>query len=207
MKITRQGIALIEMFEGVELKPYKDPAGHLTVGFGHKIEKGEPIPEEISMEQAYSLLEQDLKDTIEAVTEMVAVPITDNQFTALVAFAYNLGPGALKRSTLLRKLNEEDYRGAAAQFSKWTKAGPKGRKYELKGLVRRRAAEELVFRSPDPVWTPTHKLWAGKVGDPEGAEFIGENPHAIVIAVAPTVEDMPHGPSAEDIQPDGEGEG
>jgi lysozyme len=206
MQITRQGIALIEMFEGVELKPYKDPAGHMTVGFGHKIEKGEPIPDEISMETAYALLEQDLKDTLDAVSEMITVPVSDNQFTALVCFAFNLGPGALKRSTLLRKLNEGDYRGAAAQFSKWTKAGPKGSKYELKGLVKRRAAEELVFRSPDPVWTPTHEVWVGKVGDEKGAAFLQQHPMSVVIAVAPTVEDM-HGTGTQDPQPDGEGEG
>jgi lysozyme len=78
-----------------------------------------------------------------AVSSLVKVPLNQNQFDALVSFTYNCGSGALKGSTLLRKLNNGDYDGAAAEFPRWTKGGG----VVLPGLVRRRAAEMHLFLS------------------------------------------------------------
>jgi lysozyme len=208
MQVVRQALTLIEMFEGLRLKTYLDAAGHETIGFGHKLEAGESYPDGITEEQALALLQQDLLRITELVQGMIAVPVSDNQYSALVSFAYNLGPMALQRSSLLRKLNEGDYAGAAGEFHRWVKAGPRGNKTELKGLVKRRAAEELMFRTPDPVYAPTLELWAGRVGDPEGAEFFTNHPTAMVIGVAPKLtEARLNGADPEGDGFDGEGEG
>ena len=83
---------------------------------------------------------------IKAVNDLVAVPINQDQFDALVSFAFNLGAGNLKQSTLLRKVNARDFAGAAQEFQRWNKGGGK----VLPGLTRRRACEGLLFQSiPD----------------------------------------------------------
>ena len=82
-------------------------------------------------------MQRDLVQYEDAVKRAVRVPVNENQFAALVSFTYNIGAGSLSRSTLLRKLNDGDYAGAADEFPRWNKAG--GR--VLNGLVRRRAAE------------------------------------------------------------------
>jgi lysozyme len=80
----------------------------------------------------------------DAVEKSVTVPLNQNQFDALTSFVYNCGPGALQGSTLLKLLNQGNYQGAAAQFSRWNKAGGK----VWPGLVRRRAAEASLFLEP-----------------------------------------------------------
>jgi len=77
----------------------------------------------------------------------VKVALTQNQFDALVSFVYNLGVEAFRTSTLLRKLNNADYRGAAAEFKRWKNATVNGKLTELAGLVRRRKSEEQLFLS------------------------------------------------------------
>ena len=96
------------------------------------------------MAQAEALLRADLMDTCRDVETAVRVPISDNQFAALVSFTFNLGIGNLRRSTLLRLVNERQFGPAAGEFGKWNKAG--GR--VLAGLTRRRAAEATLFRIP-----------------------------------------------------------
>lgn len=135
------GVALIKRFEGFSAVRYICPAGYPTIGYGHMIVDGEDFPEPLSIEEAERLLQQDLARFEAAVGRMVKVPITDNQFAALVSFAYNLGTGNLKASTLLRHLNGGQAREAAAQFKRWRFAG--GR--VLKGLVARRQAEAELF--------------------------------------------------------------
>ena len=85
----------------------------------------------------------DLLDTCRDVAALVEVPLSDNQFAALVSFTFNLGRGNLAKSTLLKKLNDEDYDGAGAEFPKWNKASGKA----LAGLTRRREAEQELFRT------------------------------------------------------------
>lgn len=141
MKTSPRGIELIKRFEGVRLKVYKDAAGLPTIGIGHLLKPGEKFPGGITEAQAEDLLRNDLADAEKAVATSVTVQLAQHEFDALVSFTFNLGGGALRKSTLLKKLNAGDRKGAAAEFGRWTKAGGK----ELAGLVKRRAAERKMF--------------------------------------------------------------
>jgi lysozyme len=93
------------------------------------------------MEQATEMLKQDVAKFEKCVTDSVKVPVTQSMFNALVSFCYNVGQGAFKTSTLLKKLNKKDYNGACEQFERWNKSGGK----VLGGLVKRRAKEQKEF--------------------------------------------------------------
>lgn len=142
MKISEKGLSLIKSFEGLELKAYKDSVGVITIGYGSTgshVSMGQTITET----QAEALLLSDVSRFERGVTDLVKVPLSQNQFDALVSFSFNLGLANLKSSTLLRKLNSLDYAGAALEFPRWNKA--KGR--VLLGLTRRREAEKALFLS------------------------------------------------------------
>jgi GH24 family phage-related lysozyme (muramidase) len=139
MKISNRGVELIKQFEGCRLKAYKCPAGVWTIGYGHT--KGVYEGQTITNAQATTYLKNDVIKFEKAVNDLVKVRITQNMFDALVSFAYNLGPGALKNSTLLKSLNCEDYVKASLEFAKWNKAGGK----VLSGLVKRRSLEKKLF--------------------------------------------------------------
>ena len=143
-KTATRGIELIKEFEGCRLTAYKCPAGVLTIGYGHTgTVDGKAVASgmTITAAKATELLRADLAKFEAAVNSYVTAPITQNMFDALVSFTYNCGAGALKSSTLLKKLNARDYDGAAAEFPKWNKVGGK----VLNGLVRRRAREQQLF--------------------------------------------------------------
>lgn len=131
---------IIKQSEGLRLEAYLCPAGVWTIGYGHT---GKDVVEgmKITRGEAEKLLEGDLEKFEKDILKMVKVGLTQNQFDALVSFTYNVGGGALKTSTLLKKLNAGDYMGAADEFLKWTKAGGK----ELPGLVKRRRTERALF--------------------------------------------------------------
>jgi lysozyme len=137
--ISPNGLALIKKFEGLRLKAYKDSVGVWTIGYGHT--KGVVSGMSISDGQADAYLRTDADVAGAGVRSLVTVPIDQNQYDALVSFAFNLGVSALKGSTLLKKLNQGDYHGAADQFSRWVFAGNK----KLDGLVKRREAERQLF--------------------------------------------------------------
>ena len=141
--ISDAGLDLIQRFEGLRLNAYKDAVGVWTIGWGHTLTARPGM--RITRDQALALLIGDLSRFESCVNTAVDVPLTQHAFDALVSFAFNVGCGALLRSTLLRLLNAGDHAGAAAQFARWNKAG--GR--ELVGLTRRRAAERALFESPD----------------------------------------------------------
>ncbi len=153
MKTGERGLALIKEFEGCKLSAYQCPAGKWTIGYGSTfygdgtpVGKGRTLPTELA---ALELLKVTLVQFEKDVNSLVKVPITQNQFDALISFAYNLGSDidkddiaeGLGDSTLLKKLNNRDYFGAAAEFHKWDKAGGK----PLAGLTRRRKAESELF--------------------------------------------------------------
>jgi lysozyme len=145
MQTSPAGRKAITQFEGCVLKTYKCSAGVLTIGVGHTSAAGSPavVPGmTISAQEADAILERDLKKFEAIVNAAVKVSLTQGQFDALVSFTFNLGGGALQKSTLLRKLNAGDYEGAAEQFQVWNRAG--GR--VVKGLTTRRAAEAKMFR-------------------------------------------------------------
>ena len=140
-RINEAGLALIKDFEGLRLNAYQDAVGVWTIGYGHT---STAYPgQSITTAQATALLRQDVANFEDAVTRAVQVPITENQFAALVSFAYNVGSGALNSSTLLRKLNAGDTFGAADEFLRWNRAGGQ----VLAGLTRRREAERALFLS------------------------------------------------------------
>lgn len=144
MKTSSNGRALIRQFEGDKLTAYICPAGVLTIGVGHT---GRDVKRGMTITQAQSdaLLVADLAKFEAAVARLVKVPVTQNQFDALVSFAFNLGAAALGGSTLLKLLNGGRYAEASAQFSKWDKATVSGKKVALPGLTKRRAAEAALF--------------------------------------------------------------
>lgn len=139
-RLSQGGAELIAGFEGFSAKPYQDAVGVWTIGYGHTRGVG-PNSKKITKAQALDFLQEDAAVAARAVRDLVDVPLTQNQFDALVSFAFNLGTGALAESTLLKKLNKGDYKGAAEQFSRWTHAG--GR--VLAGLVTRRRVERHLF--------------------------------------------------------------
>lgn len=144
MRTSPAGRAFIGRHEGLRLAAYRDAAGVWTIGYGHTAAAGPPAPAAgmtIGAAEAEAILGRDLARFEQAVTRLVAVPLTQAQFDALVSFAFNVGEGALARSTLLKKLNAGDVAGAAAEFGRWNKAG--GR--VLAGLTRRRAEERALF--------------------------------------------------------------
>ena len=145
MKTSNKGKAIIKQYEGFRAKPYLCPAGVPTIGYGatyytdgRKVTlKDAPISEA----DADKLLDKMLVKYEDAVNRYVQVPITQNQFDALVSFCYNLGQEALRKSTLLKKLNNKDYKGAADAFLNWVYASGK----KLQGLVNRRTDERKLF--------------------------------------------------------------
>ena len=141
--INEQGLELIKHFESLELKAYQDSVGVWTIGWGHT--KGVQQGMEITEAEAETFLRTDLNEFEQAVSDLVSVELDDNQFSALVSFVFNLGPTNFRNSTLLRKLNQGDYEGAADQFKLWSKAGG----VRMKGLVRRRLSERNLFVSMD----------------------------------------------------------
>lgn len=148
-KINQAGLNLIKESEGCELTAYRCPSGVLTIGWGHT--KVVHPGMRITQVEADELLSQDIAEFEQDVSDLVKVPLNDNQFSALVSFAFNCGsdidadtiPEGLGDSTLLKLLNQGDYKGASEQFLLWTKANGK----ESSGLKRRREAERKLFLS------------------------------------------------------------
>lgn len=137
--INSAGLALIKEYEGLRLEAYLCPAGIPTLGYGHV--KGVYMGDTCSQHQADAWLETDLMDAEKAVCDLVKVPLTDNQFAALVSFTFNLGREALAKSTLLRKLNEGGYDLVPPCLKSWVFAGGKVQQ----GLVKRRNAEAVLW--------------------------------------------------------------
>lgn len=141
--VTKDGLELIKRFEGFSPTVYVCPAGWPTIGYGHVVRKGEGdrFADGIDEAEGHVLLRADVVVSERSVLRLVRVPLDDCQFDALVSFTFNLGAGALQRSTLRRRVNREEHDAAPAEFRRWVWAG--GRK--LKGLVKRRAAEARIY--------------------------------------------------------------
>lgn len=140
---NQEGIDLIKSFEGLRLKAYKCPAGVWTIGYGTTIYPDEHKVQPMDIctkEKAEEYLKHDLIKFEDAVKRRITVDLNENQFSALVSFTYNLGEGNLCKSTLRRRLNNEDY-DIGNEFGKWVKADGK----VLSGLVRRRKSEKELF--------------------------------------------------------------
>lgn len=157
-------IELIKRFEGildgdpstVNLDPYLCPAGYWTIGWGHVVRNAEGrmlkgaankypalriYPDGITLDEAETLLRDDIRGTVHEVGRILAPAVNDNQFCALVSFVFNIGIGAFRKSTLLRKLNAGDHAAVPKELMRWTRAGGK----VLPGLKRRREAEAKLW--------------------------------------------------------------
>lgn len=151
MELSQNGLDLIKRFEGLRLSSYYCASNILTIGYGST---GPHVTEELTITEpeAEDLLRKDVTRFVECVNKEVKTEINQTMFDALVSFAFNCGCDAFRNSTLLRLLNADDYEGAAAQFGRWVN----GANGPLPGLVRRREAEERMFR---------------KKGFPDGSNF------------------------------------
>lgn len=159
--------AIIKRFEGiadgdpstVNLDPYLCPAGYWTIGWGHVVRDAEGrmlkgaaaaghakavYPRGITLDEARVLLDDDIRALLPTLEAVIHVPVNDNQFSALTSFVFNVGIGAFKRSTLLRKLNAGDHAAVPKELMRWVRAGGK----VLAGLKRRREAEAKLWLTP-----------------------------------------------------------
>ncbi len=163
-RINQAGLDLIKEFEGYHrgvfqsgsqkgqfvpdgnVTAYFDPVGVATIGFGNidSVKPSDVDIKVITLQEAEDLLRRDLATAEDAVSELITVPLDDNQFAALVSFTFNLGAGTLEDSTLRKLLNSGDYQGAADQILRFVFGGGEA----LPGLVRRRTAERKLFLSP-----------------------------------------------------------
>ena len=143
MKISLEGLSLIKKFEGCRLKAYYCSGGVLTIGYGHT--GGVKETDTITQEEADKLLKGDVLKFEKYVSDNVKVDLDQSQFDALVAWTFNLGVGNLRESTMLKKLNNQEYESVPFEMRRWNKAGGK----TLDGLIRRRQAESLLFESKE----------------------------------------------------------
>ncbi|QRM54721.1 lysozyme [Sinorhizobium sp. BG8] len=157
--INKSGLDLVKQFEGLRTTAYLCPAGIPTIGYGstHGLTPGDVGRKKITAPQAEILLRADLVRFEKAVSRLVTVPLTDNQFAALVSWTFNLGEGNLVKSTLLKRINAKApitdktdangnviVPGIERSWMQWVNAGGK----RLQGLVNRRAAEMKLWKKP-----------------------------------------------------------
>lgn len=149
MQVSDAGIDLIKSFEGFRANAYPDPKSGgdpWTVGYGStKFPSGRPVKkgDYVTPAQAEMYLREDVKKFANSVDALVTVPLKQCQYDALVSFVYNLGATNFRSSTLLKKLNAKDYKGAADEFLRWVSPGSSVEA----GLRRRRTAERNLFLS------------------------------------------------------------
>ncbi|MDK7674407.1 lysozyme [Weeksella virosa] len=147
MKTSNKGLALIKKYEGFFSKPYRDPIGIPTIGYGATYypdnkRKVTMTDKAMTEKEASDLLVVQLANYERDVLRLVKKPLNQNQFDALVSFTYNLGAANLGKSTLLKKVNvNPNDPSIRAEFGKWVNAG--GKKFN--GLVRRRNEEADLY--------------------------------------------------------------
>lgn len=147
LTISDQGLNFIASYEKFIPNVYLDAAGLPTIGYGHLIKGSTPDYARkgpLSQEQAFTLLRSDAEIAANEIRKSVKVKLTQAQFDALTSFAFNVGNGAFRKSTLLKKLNTGDYSAVPSELARWNKAGGK----VLRGLTRRRRDEGLMFSTP-----------------------------------------------------------
>src|SRR5258708_3342556 len=152
---SQAALDFIRQTEALSLTPYHgaaDAPGVYTIGYGHRIQAGEPYwpsgsIESISNDEAEQLFEADVNNAADAVRRNVTVPLSQGQFDSLTSFFFNLGEHKImtvnngQPATLIQKLNAGDYGGAAAEFQKWVYSNGQIQG----GLVTRRVAEAATF--------------------------------------------------------------
>ena len=140
MEYSKKGVQLTESFEGLKLAAYQDQRGVWTLGYGHtlNVKPGQVC----TQAQAEKWLFDDIAWAEREINWLVKVPLTQNEFDALVDFTFNAGAGNFRNSTLLKLVNEKNFAAAAEEFQKWDHCGGQ----VVAGLLRRRLAEEAEFK-------------------------------------------------------------
>jgi lysozyme len=138
MAIAESTLDFITKEEGSRNKAYKDSKGLPTIGVGHLIKADEPhlLTATLSDQEVKDLLKSDLKWCSEAVESSIKVPLSQKQFDALYSLCFNIGETAFRKSTVVRRLNEGDYKGAADAIEMWNKPAV---------LINRRKREKALF--------------------------------------------------------------
>ena len=145
MKTSDAGIALIKRWEGERLTAYLCPAGVWTIGVGHTAAMGDPAPVSgmrITADESTAILRRDLSRVEQDIGAVVTVPLSKRQFDTLVSFVFNVGIGAFRKSTLLKKLNAGQFESVPSELMKWTRVNGQVNQ----GLVNRRKAEADYWR-------------------------------------------------------------
>lgn len=146
MKISDHGLRLLKEWEGCKLQKYRDAGGKWTIGVGHLLTKeelmGGKYDDDITMDEALSILAADLHPVERHVSCLVSVPIRQHEFDALVSFVFNVGMGAFRKSTLLNKLNAGRYEEVPQELRKWVRVGGK----RCLGLAHRREQEIALWK-------------------------------------------------------------
>lgn len=141
MKLSNAGAKFIHKWEGFRAQAYRDVGGVWTIGYGHTgtdVYAGKTI----TREEADKLFRNDVARAENAVRKYITVPLAQHQFDALVSFTYNLGAGALQRSTLRRKINDGEYSAVPSELMKWVYVG----RQRVQGLINRRTDEGKLWR-------------------------------------------------------------
>ena len=148
-KVSRAGVELIKSFEGLRTTAARLPDGRWTLGYGHTFSAREGA--RVTQEDADALLRFDLLPVVDAINNLVLVPLNQNQFDALVSFCFNIGAENFAQSTVLKRINEGRYAEAALAMDSWRSAEFNGQTYVLAPLIRRRAAEKDLFLTPEDI--------------------------------------------------------
>lgn len=163
MKVPAQAVDIVKKWEGFVGHTYKDAVGVFTIGYGTTAEAGVgiiPVPGmTITERQATVYLMRGLEKFADQIRPAITAPINDNEFSAFLSLAYNIGPGAFRKSTALKRFNAGDRLGAAEALTWFDKAG--GR--TLKGLQKRRQEEKALFLTQTtrkPATGFLARLWA-----------------------------------------------
>lgn len=141
MQISRKGLALIKKYEGFKPKAYYCPAGLLSIGYGHVIDKDKERYSVLTVTDAHNLLLSDLNNAIKVITTLVQVPLKQGQFDALCSLIYNWGGAGFSKSLGLKYLNQKDYTRAAEEFFSRERGVVNIKGVFSRGLYNRRQAE------------------------------------------------------------------
>jgi lysozyme len=208
-QVSRAGLELIERFEGYRRKAAQLADGRWTIGYGHTLTARQGA--EVSESDAEALLIYDMRAVATSVDELTFAPLSQNQFDALCAFAFNVGLDAFRASEVLKKVNEGALIEAACAMELWRKAEFQGEKIVVDGLVRRRAAEKLLFLTPPgAAWVPVPSAVLKPERDAAAAVLLPQEPPAPIItplegeAATPVRADAPEAvvPPAEESLPE-----
>lgn len=148
--VAKATIAIVKEFEGFRSSAYLDTDGTPVIGYGQSKINGRKVRlgDRTTETAAHAALVAELEIIQKEILSTVKVDLNDNQLGAVASLSFNTGVNAIKRSTLVRKLNQEDYSGAANEFLRWNKADVRGMRVVMNGLSRRRARERELFLTP-----------------------------------------------------------